>query len=401
MGKSIFDNPDYDSPFGNWLKTDFTGSSSSSTKTLTIRFVSYNYDLSNYYLTFEIYAKNLNSYDAVIFVQEMNANNEIAVPRERIKLKENDKTIWTVSFPRTKKFDKFPWQDGFEYMGTIECDSLSKDTAEFSLKNATKGNKTTKDNNRKKENDKDKDTCFCNRDFTEQELKNIISSLRAIAKIKIADLFQKENCKLPDTQKSYNFLVSQLNIIFNKYNVTTCIRKLHFIAQTFHETDGFQTTLEYATNKEYAPHTGRGLMQLTWKSNYKIYSAYKQKDYLNNYKEVAENLIISADSGGWFWERGKVLAPGEIWKPSNNAPDYVKKHNPQYPKNNYVLKEFGNPSNQIKYGAVDLNLIADDDLVDIISYMVNGGANGIEERRKYVEKLKTTMKYDKCINKKK
>lgn len=51
--------------------------------------------------------------------------------------------------------------------------------------------------------------------------------------------------------------------------------------------------------------------------------------------------------------------------------------------------------------AVDLNLIADDDLVDVISYMVNGGANGIAKRRKYVEKLKIIMEYDKCVNKKK
>lgn len=116
MGKSIFDNPDYESPFGNWLKSDFVGSGSSSSKTLTIRFISYNYDASNYYLTFEIYAKNLNSYNAVIFVQEMNAFNEIAVPKEKIKLKKNDKTIWTGSFPRSKKFDKYPWQDGFVYM---------------------------------------------------------------------------------------------------------------------------------------------------------------------------------------------------------------------------------------------------------------------------------------------
>lgn len=397
MGNSIFDNPDYESPFGNWLENSSTNANMIHKDTrLSIKLERIEKISTGYNFILSIYQKDLSGATATITIYEHNHVEEHKIiVTSNIVLMDASNITCTIEVPhsRINNISRSKEYGSFEFIATIKSGLSSASSSEFEL--------PFKNLDGMKIKEKEENKCFCNKDLTEQELKKIISDLRTIAKIKTADLFQKENCKLPNNQKSYTFLVSQLNMIFNKYNITTCIRKLHFIAQAFHETDGFQTTLEYATNKEYAPHTGRGLMQLTWKKNYKVYSAYKQQDFVNNYKDVAENLIIGADSGGWFWEKGKILESGEIWKPIKDAPDYVKKHNPQYPKNNYVLKEFGNPSNQIKYGAVDLNLIADDDLVDIISYMVNGGANGIEERRKYVEKLKTIMKYDKCVNKKK
>ena len=48
-----------------------------------------------------------------------------------------------------------------------------------------------------------------------------------------------------------------------------------------------------------------------------------------------------------------------------------------------------------------MGIIADDDKVDVISYLVNGGANGIEERRKYVQELKKIFNFpEDCVNKK-
>lgn len=51
-----------------------------------------------------------------------------------------------------------------------------------------------------------------------------------------------------------------------------------------------------------------------------------------------------------------------------------------------------------KYGVLNLNLLADKDCRDTISWLVNGGGNGFEERQKYVNYLKVVMKYEKCTN---
>jgi len=246
-----------------------------------------------------------------------------------------------------------------------------------------------------------KDYCFCNRDIEVDEFEKIIKHLRdsepSVLKNIGYSLFGADNCKLKEEDKTLNKLRNQLNNIFDKYNINTCIRKIHFLAQIYHETDRLQTTLEYATNKSYKPYFGRGLMQLTWESNYKIYKFYKNVECVTNYKIIAENLYYACDSAGWYWKQGKVLSIGTRWKGPSDAPNYVKNQKPDYPK---TIIEWKDEDKTKKYGTVDLGLIADDDKVDLISYLVNGGANGLQERRNYVSTLKLIFKYPQaCANK--
>lgn len=138
-------------------------------------------------------------------------------------------------------------------------------------------------------------------------------------------------------------------------------------------------------------------MQLTWESNYKLYKAFSNIDCVANKEWIAEDLKLAFDSAGWYWKQGKVLSVGENWSPPVSAPNYVKVLNPIYPKqtveylNNGVIK---------RYGTINFNLIADDDYVDVISWLVNGGANGLVERRKYCEELKKIFEYEKkCVSK--
>lgn len=139
-------------------------------------------------------------------------------------------------------------------------------------------------------------------------------------------------------------------------------------------------------------------MQLTHDSNYKVYEYYSDTKCLTNYKIIEENLHYACDSAGWFWKQGKVLSATERWKGSSDSPDYVKVHKPNYPKKIYSYKD---GDKTIKYGAVDLGIIADDDKVDLISYLVNGGSNGLQERRNYVLTLKIIFNYlQNCKNKK-
>lgn len=248
-----------------------------------------------------------------------------------------------------------------------------------------------------------KGDCFCNRDFTPEEFTKIIHDLRdsetGVKRDSGYNLFAAYNCPLPISDRTIEKLRNKINNLFREYDINTCIRKIHFLAQVYHETDRFRTTLEYATKKSYKPYFGRGLMQLTWESNYKIYKHYSGVDCISNYGQIASKFDLVCDSAGWYWKQGKVLSVGRRWRGPSDAPTYVKAQNPDYPKTTITWNDGDDKIK--KYGTVNLGLIADDDKVDLISYLVNGGANGLQERRNYVFTLKSIFKYpQECVNKK-
>ena len=107
-------------------------------KTLSIKFISAREDDKNYNLTFEVSQNNLTKYDATIFVEEMNATNETAVPITKITLSKSPTTTVYAWFPKDTVFNKYRWQSGFSYQATISCDGASAITEEFKLKFETK-----------------------------------------------------------------------------------------------------------------------------------------------------------------------------------------------------------------------------------------------------------------------
>ena len=148
-GDSIFSHEQEngtDSILGNWYQELLDKQD----KSFSIKYVSSSSDDKNIYLTFEITQSNLKKFDAIIFVQEMNATNEVAI-NKKIKLQNSKTQKITVSFLRQKEFDKFPWQDGFVYQATITCDSFSAQTLEFKLK-FEKEKDVNKNNNSKQNN---------------------------------------------------------------------------------------------------------------------------------------------------------------------------------------------------------------------------------------------------------
>ncbi len=248
--------------------------------------------------------------------------------------------------------------------------------------------------------------CFCKKDFQVSDVKKIIYELRKSETneslpIK-TKLFNAINCPLAKEDKTIEKFTKQLNATFLKYNITKCIHKIHFLAQVYHETDRFKTTLEYFTIKDYKPYFGRGLMQITHEINYKIYSYFYSKysgiesDFVTNYDILANNLYHVFNSAGWLWNQGKMLTKGDVWKPNNRAPSWLKKGNPVFQKKeiSYTLSN----GNKLVYGTINFNQIAEKDMVDVISYLVNGGNNGLYERRKYVDILKTIFNYENCTN---
>lgn len=217
----------------------------------------------------------------------------------------------------------------------------------------------------------EKPTCFCNRDFTIDELKNIVEKLRKSESISSTDLFSDNRSPLQVTDRTYERFTEELNRAFKRYRIDTCLRKSHFIAQAYHETDRFRTTIEYSSGEQYDPgkhpdaernkntiigdgpkYRGRGLMQLTWKINYSSYKTYSKYDSVTNYKNLSTDLKYAVDSAGWYWRNGSA------WK--------------------------------------DMNTRADKDDIYYINMGINGGSNGFKERILYIKKLIEVMNLKSC-----
>jgi predicted chitinase len=214
-------------------------------------------------------------------------------------------------------------------------------------------------------------SCFCNRNFTVEEVKKIVKLLRSIDKLKTETLFTLRNCNLPIEDKTYERFTNELNSTLNKYDINSCLRKSHFLAQVYLETMGFQTTTEMSLGDEYNPgrhpnaqkngniaigdgpkYKGRGLMQLTWKKNYVSYFKFSGIDVVTNYLWVSDKLSYAVDSAGWYWRYGSVWG--------------------------------------------DLNSSADKDDIYLINIAINGGVNGFAERIRYLKQLIEFMDIHNC-----
>lgn len=244
--------------------------------------------------------------------------------------------------------------------------------------------------------------CFCNRDLTVEEVKNIVKQLRdsdSYVKKKFGyDLFSKSDCNIPSNEKTYEKFTEELNKCFNKYEINTCIRRIHFLAQSYTESAFFTTTIEggglkYLKSKKYYPFIGRGLIQLTHsgeavgEAGYKQYFEYLGRtDYRTNSDLLNKSIHYAVDASGYFWFRGKLLSKGDVLKS-------------KYPNAKGEYKSF--PRKKVPgFYTVDINLVADDDNVKEVTLLVNGGQTAIAERTEFTKKLKEVFKYDSCKNKK-
>ena len=151
--------------------------------------------------------------------------------------------------------------------------------------------------------------------------------------------------------------IAPLNETMHRYEINTPLRICHFIAQIAHESDGFHTTREYADGSDYewrddlgniyagdgVRYRGRGLIQVTGRSNYQECSEALGYDFVAN-PQALESFEYATLSAGWFWDsRG-------------------------------------------------LNEFADADNLKRITRIINGGYNGLEDRSNYLDRAKNVLK---------
>ena len=140
------------------------------------------------------------------------------------------------------------------------------------------------------------------------------------------------------------------------YQIDTPLRIAHFAAQVAHESDGFCTTEEYASGQAYegradlgntepgdgSRYKGRGLIQLTGRANYAAFGAMLSLDLIGNPAGVNDPALY-------------LLVSCAFW------------------------------------GRHGLNAHADQDDLLAITRAVNGGLNGLDDRRAYLASAKTLV----------
>lgn len=153
-----------------------------------------------------------------------------------------------------------------------------------------------------------------------------------------------------------NQWVGHINNAMAKYDINTSLRCAHFLAQVGHESGRLMYVRELASGKAYegridlgnttrgdgVKYKGRGLIQITGKANYQALSDSLGVDFVKvpQFLEIPEHAAMSA---AWFWNSRK------------------------------------------------LNELADQDLLTKITKKVNGGRNGLEDRRIILESAKQEL----------
>ncbi|WP_289045323.1 CHAP domain-containing protein [uncultured Olleya sp.] len=177
--------------------------------------------------------------------------------------------------------------------------------------------------------------CFCNKDFTTEDLKRIVQYVRYNTFYNKKSITEHHEDRLfhggggvPESDRTYERLTEVLNSSFTKFGITKCSHKIHYLANMYTETNYFTATEEFGNNHGYMPYKGRGFQQVTdWNhgkaatqaerertSNYKAYSdAEGNQDIYSgtNYLKVASDIALAADTAGWFWKRANINAEAE------------------------------------------------------------------------------------------
>lgn len=145
-----------------------------------------------------------------------------------------------------------------------------------------------------------------------------------------------------------------------RYGVTDRLEKAHLLAQVAHESDNFQTAQEYASGAAYEgrkdlgntqPGDGRrfkghGLIQVTGRANHAAYSRWKYgDDRVLQDPAMLTRLPDAVDCVFWYWT---------VQRPRLGA------------------------------------LARDDDLVGV-TRLINGGLNGLEDRRSKLARAKRLL----------
>jgi len=152
-----------------------------------------------------------------------------------------------------------------------------------------------------------------------------------MAKINLQTLMKSTGSNETDAKK----FLPYINSAMRKHSINTPERILAFLSQIGLESDRLKTTREYASGEEYEGRSdlgntqvgdgkkfaGRGIIQVTGRSNYKQVSKALGKDFINN-PELLEQPKYAVEASAWWWkDRGlnEIADTMDIKKPLTDS----------------------------------------------------------------------------------
>jgi glycoside hydrolase, family 19, putative len=258
-------------------------------------------------------------------------------------------------------------------------------------------------------------TCFCNRNFSVSELKEIIKALRErtpytknlnLYEFTGDNLFSKakegDNI-LGEEYCDYNLFTYQLNLFFEQFNITKCIHKIHFLAQSFVETQHFRVIEEKRPSDKIKggkdDFKGRGLLHVSHDYNYLYYyDNLYEKTYSKPYKKehkIGEGVVEFVERIILEKEKSKEAYP---YKLDLNFVENILKPFSKTLATNLTLAIH---SATWYWHDRNINESAEKDDVLEVSKKINGTngtPNAYSQREKYTNDLKDIFKYKECIN---
>ncbi len=121
---------------------------------------------------------------------------------------------------------------------------------------------------------------------------------------------------MEEQQANFKTLAKLFNEILPKYEINTCLRKLHFLTQVYFETQRFGSTYESDESARKAGedfYRGRGFVPITHDYGYiefykhlfsKEPAATKELEYF--VPTVVSNLEYAIKSAAWYWNKYNV-----------------------------------------------------------------------------------------------
>ncbi|MBS1988720.1 glycoside hydrolase family 19 protein [Candidatus Dependentiae bacterium] len=188
---------------------------------------------------------------------------------------------------------------------------------------------------------------------------------------KLAPLITFEQLKAiaPNLPKNADVFIPYLNKYMPLFGIDTPQRIRHFIAQTAHESGGFRFVKELSTGKQYEGradlgnihpgdgplYKGRGLIQCTGRNNYMACSMALFGDArLLKSPELLEIPEYAVAASCWFWSMKGLNKFADL-------PDTWRSKTKNYSPLQYI------------------------------TYLVNGGQNGIADREAYYKRALSTL----------
>ncbi|WP_029904908.1 hypothetical protein [Prevotella sp. 10(H)] len=157
-----------------------------------------------------------------------------------------DKTIFEVTLSPKSDEDKKKWIDAIAN-STSKKASLYIKVEVLDLDNVVYKGKGDRNKCFLYEKPFELYVCHCDRKIGAGELSYIIYKLSGG---ETSSLFAGYNSKIKKSDRTYERLAEEMNAVFEKYEINTCNRKAHFLAQSYAET-GFSTATEFAGGKDY------------------------------------------------------------------------------------------------------------------------------------------------------